>query len=166
MERHISQVQLQKRIKLLLGFFIFGLTISGLTAIPLKWEINLLDTILGNQTIRNLFPLLFHWFEIVRDGILNTLEEYPFIAYGTDWLAFGHIIIAINFIGPFKDPVRNIWVIELGMIACILVIPWALTFGALRGIPFFWRIIDCSFGVFGIIPLYYARKYTLRLSQN
>ena len=25
--------------------------------------------------------------------------------------------------------------------------------GAIRGIPFAWRLIDCSFGVFGCVPL-------------
>ncbi len=29
----------------------------------------------------------------------------------------------------------------------VLVIPYALIFGAVRGIPFWWRLIDCSFGV-------------------
>ncbi len=142
------------------------MTISGFTAISLKWEINFLDIIIRFEPIKKILPELINWFEIVRDGILNTLEKYPFISYGTDWLAFGHIIIAINFIGPLKDPVRNIWVIELGMITCILVIPWALTFGALRVIPVFWRIINCAFGILGIIPLNYARKYIMRLSQN
>ena len=49
------------------------------------------------------------------------------------------------------------------MIACILVIPWALIFGPVRGIPFFWRLIDCSFGVVGIIPLFLAWRYTRRI---
>ena len=39
-----------------------------------------------------------------------------------------------------------------------LVVPWALVFGPLRGIPFFWRLIDCSFGVFGIVPLWLCRR--------
>ena len=35
--------------------------------------------------------------------------------------------------------------------------PWALVFGSLRGIPFFWRLVDCSFGVFGFLPLWLCR---------
>jgi hypothetical protein len=80
------------------------------------------------------------------------------MAYGTDWLAFAHIVIAVAFIGPLRDPVRNIWVIEFGMIACALVIPLALIFGPLRGIPFFWRLIDCSFGIIGFVPLWLVRR--------
>jgi hypothetical protein len=29
---------------------------------------------------------------------------YPFLAYGTDWLAFAHIVIAVFFIGPLVKP--------------------------------------------------------------
>lgn len=52
---------------------------------------------------------------------------------------------------------RNVWVVDFGMIACLLVIPWAMVFGGLRGIPIGWRLIDCSFGIVGIVPLWFAR---------
>ena len=74
-------------------------------------------------------------------------------AYGTDWLAFAHLVIAVAFVGPLRDPVKNVWVVEWGMIACLSVIPLALICGPIRGIPFCWQIIDCSFGVVGVIPL-------------
>ncbi len=98
------------------------------------------------------------WILRVRDGLHDTDTRYPFMAYGTDWLAFGHLMIALAFVGPLRDPVRNRWVITFGMIACVLVVPWAMAFGPLRGIPFFWRLIDCSFGVFGILPLWLCRR--------
>jgi hypothetical protein len=78
-------------------------------------------------------------------------------------LAFGHVVIAIAFLGALRDPVKNIWVIEFGMIACALILPWAFTFGIVREIPFFWTLIDKSFGIFGMIPLWMARADTLRL---
>jgi hypothetical protein len=59
--------------------------------------------------------------------------------------------------------VKNVWVIEFGMIACVLVIPLAMICGELRGIPVHWRLIDCAFGVFGIVPLWIARRYVKRL---
>jgi hypothetical protein len=71
------------------------------------------------------------------------------MAYGTDWLAFAHLVIAVAFIGPLRDPVRNIWVIEFGLIACVAVFPLAFIAGSVRGIPFYWQLIDCSFGVGG-----------------
>lgn len=73
-------------------------------------------------------------------------------------MAFGHFVIAIVFIGAWRDPVRNIWLFEFGLIACALVIPYALIFGAVRGIPMWWRLIDCSFGVFGAMPLWLCHR--------
>jgi hypothetical protein len=46
-----------------------------------------------------------------------------------------------------------------------MVIPYALVFGGLRGIPLWWRLIDCSFGLFGFIPLWFCRKWTSELEQ-
>ena len=67
-------------------------------------------------------------------------------------------MIAEAFIGR-----RNLWVIEFGMIACALVIPLALICGPLRGIPAFWRMIYCSFGVVVFSPLWLG-KYVRRLT--
>jgi len=88
------------------------------------------------------------------------------VAYGTDWLAFAHLIIALLFIGPWRDPVRNAWVITWGLWACVLVVPLAFVCGAVRGIPFGWRLIDCSFGLFGFIPLWMARRYARELEKG
>jgi hypothetical protein len=86
-------------------------------------------------------------------AIADTSEKYPFLFYGYDWLAFAHFVLAILFFGPYRHPVRNKWVIEFGMIACLLIIPFALIAGQFRGIPIGWRLIDCSFGILGIVPL-------------
>jgi hypothetical protein len=88
-------------------------------------------------------------------GVTNT--NYPFLAYGTDWLAFAHLVIAIAFVGPYIDPARNKWVITYGLIACGAVVPFALIAGYARGVPFYWRLLDCSFGVFGSMPLLRCR---------
>jgi len=155
---------LRQRVRCLLGFFTIALLISGLTAIPLKWEVSVLQNMMGEGTfVTRLWPALAHWISVVHHGLAETYRAYPFIAYGTDWLAFGHIVIAIAFVGALRDPVKNLWVVEFGMIACILVIPTALIFGPIRGIPFLWRLLDCSFGVFGIVPLWIARNYILQI---
>lgn len=159
--------KLLRNIRLLAWLFIVGLVISGLTAIPLEWELNILVKLFGGEgkTSAEVTTGLLHWLLKVREGLMATNAQYPFIAYGTDWLAFGHVVIAIAFIGVLRDPVRNIWLFDFGMIACVLVVPWALVFGSVRGIPFYWRLIDCSFGVFGLIPLWYARKWTRQLER-
>jgi hypothetical protein len=59
--------------------------------------------------------------------------------------------------------VHNIWVTQAGMMACVLVVPLALICGPLRGIPFYWRLIDCSFGVGGIILLWLIHHWTKQL---
>jgi hypothetical protein len=102
----------------------------------------------------HLFPEAIHRFILeVNTGINYTAIHYPFLHYGTDWLAFAHIVIAVGFYGPYQNPVRNVWVIEWGMIACVLIIPLAFICGYIRQIPLAWQLIDCSFGVFGLIPL-------------
>jgi hypothetical protein len=80
------------------------------------------------------------------------------MAYGTDWLGFGHLIIALFFIKPLVEPTGNSWVLKYGIIACIGVIPLALIMGEIREIPIYWRLIDIMFGVFGAIPLLYCLR--------
>jgi len=60
---------------------------------------------------------------------------------------------------------RYIWVINFGLIACAGVIPLALICGPVRGIPFYWQLIDCSFGVVGFIPLWICRNYILEYER-
>jgi len=81
------------------------------------------------------------------------------------WLAFAHIVIAIAFVGVLTKPVRNIWIVHFGMIACIAILPLAFICGSIRQIPFYWQLIDCSFGVFGIIPLYILHRYIKKLEK-
>lgn len=68
-------------------------------------------------------------------------------------------MIALAMVGAYRDPVRNQWLFTFGKLACVLVIPWAIVFGQLRGIPFAWRLIDCSFGMLGLIPLFIAERW-------
>jgi hypothetical protein len=160
-----NKIALQQRIRFLLIFFILALCVAGVTAIPLRWELGLLNQWFGiNSFLYQFFPSMAEWISRVSDSVQNGYGGFPLLAYGTDWLAFAHIVIAVLFIGPLRDPVKNIWVIEFGMIACVLIIPWALIFGMVRGIPWFWTLIDMSFGLLGIIPLWLIRRDTLLLS--
>ena len=158
---------INRRILPLLIIFMFSLILSGLTAFPLETEIILLSKVLGLENVEHsdTMPALHFWITMVRDGILDTYNRYPFMAYGTDWLAFAHVVIAIAFLGPLYDPLRNRWVVTFGMIACAGVLPMALIAGSIRGIPFFWRLIDCSFGVFGFIPLALTYRYIKKLED-
>jgi hypothetical protein len=166
LQTEMPDIKRLKIIRLVLGLFIIGLILSGVSAFPLAWELRVLTSWISNTTaVGSAFPELTHWLSYVREGLEHAGSFYPFLAYGTDWLAFAHIVIAIAFLGPLKDPVKNIWVVEFGIIACLLVIPLALICGSIRGIPFFWRLLDCSFGVVGVIPLIIARRLTLAIRK-
>ena len=134
---------------------ILGLVLSGVTAFPLTWELRVLARFL---------PI--PWVVQVRDALTDTDARYPFLAYGTDWLAFAHLCIAAAFVGPWRDPVKNRWVIDWALLCCALVIPLALICGPLRQIPFLHRLVDCSFGVFGAIPLLLVRREIDRLERG
>lgn len=158
-----EEAGLLARIRVLLVIVILGLLGSGISSLPLLSESG---TIAGVLHRNGQFPAAAGWMSEVHHGLAATYQAYPFIGYGTDWLGFGHFVIAIFFIGPLLDPRRNLWVINAGIIACLLVIPMALISGAVRQLPFWWRLIDCAFGIFGVIPLWLARSWTLRLPDQ
>lgn len=150
-----------------LGLFIAGLVLSGLTAFPLLQELSLLCRWLGidDPAAYQTRPDIRGWLAFVFVGLEKTYAAFPFIGYGTDWLAFGHFIIAMFFIGPYRDPARNAWVLRIGLVACVAVIALALICGAIRGIPLAWRLLDCSFGVVGAIPLLYCLKLSKKIGS-
>jgi hypothetical protein len=157
----LVDVSIEKRVRVWLILFIGGLVLSGVTAFPLESEVRLLSRML--HALPQILPDLTLWIDRVHEGLTVTGHTYPFIAYGSDWLAFAHLVIAVAFVGPLRDPVRNIWVIEFGMIACVAIIPLALVAGPIRGIPWGWQLIDMSFGVFGVIPLLIVYRLIRRL---
>jgi hypothetical protein len=154
--KYNSSVRVTRRWLL---FFIVSLFISGLTAIPLETELAFLSRCFSPETT------IGAWIDRVYIAITDINARYPFVSYGYDWLAFAHFVLAILFIGPYKNPVRNKWVIEFGIIACLLVIPYALIAGHFRGIPFNWRLIDCSFGIVGLVPLLIVYQKVLAIEK-
>jgi len=155
-----------RKIRLSIIIVIVGLVLSGVTAFPLLHELNFLANIITGGS-GDLSPAhhtgMTHWILKVREGLEVTYETYPFIAYGTDWLAFAHLMIALFFILPYRDPVRYLGVLKVGIWCSLLIFPLALICGHIREIPVFWRLIDCSFGVLCIPPLLYAIKLTNKL---
>src|SRR6266576_531064 len=150
--------------RLSLGFFIFGLIASGLTTFPLRWELAILHQLFGKSAPVDPQHLtdLSQWIAFVDTGIDDIHARFPFFFYATDWLGFGHFVIAAFFILPFANPVTYRANLQVGVIACAGVIVVALGGGTIRGIPLGWQLIDCSFGVIGAVPLLYC----LRLTKN
>lgn len=155
-----NEHKLRTKIRRLIWLFIVGLVLSGITAFPIETQLSIANDHLS------VFPgFLRNWIRDVYFAVRNTNEQYPYLSYGTDWLAFAHLVIAVAFIGPLRDPVKNIWVMQFGMIACVMVFPLAFIAGSIRGIPVYWQIIDCSFGVFGFMLLYYCYRNIVQLEK-
>jgi hypothetical protein len=163
----VSQEHHLRATRFWLGVVMAGLILSGVTAFPLESELHFVLILLQSSTLRPFAELthLLPWISRVYSALARTNRQFPFLAYGTDWLAFAHLVIAVAFIGPYRDPVRNQWVITFGLIACAGVIPLALIAGQVRGLPIVWRLVDCSFGIFGAIPLILCRRHILEIER-
>lgn len=155
------------RCRWAIGIFIVGLVLSGVTAFPLATEMEwLVQLVSPGGPFHAVTPEgLRHWLLTVRDGLKTTYALYPWVGYGTDWLAFGHLIIALFFLPAWREPVRYAAILRIGLVACALVIPLAFIAGPVRGIPLYWRLIDCSFGVVGAMPLWFALRGVARMEE-
>ncbi len=161
----MSERRTLRWIRISIGVLMLGLVVSGVTAFPLRLELEFASSVLHDSPVSVWFPDAVGWVDRMADALSDVDARYPFIAYGTDWLAFAHLVIAVVFIGPLIDPVRNIWVIQFGVIACVGVVPLALIAGSIRGIPLGWQLIDISFGVVGAVPAVIAWRLTRRLER-
>lgn len=152
------------RVRALTWVLIVGLVLSGVTAIPLRSEVAWLVKMTGavERAAKGLEQASdwAQWILRIQRALDRISAADPFLFYGTDWLAFGHFAIALAFVGALRDPVRNRWVFVFGMRACMLLIPYALVFGAIRGVPVWWRMIDCAFGISGFIPAWLCWRWT------
>ncbi|HXB30560.1 MAG TPA: hypothetical protein VNW49_12110 [Puia sp.] len=143
-----SEFTIRKSIRRWILFFMAALILSGITAFALESELAWMDHFASNRHSSFSF-----WIHKVYIALKETNIQYPFLAYGYDWLAFAHLVIAVAFYGVFKDPVKNKWIIQFGRISCCMIFPLAFIAGHVRGIPFYWQMIDCGFGIVGLIPL-------------
>ncbi len=158
---YTESMKLITRVRLLILFFMVALVVSGATAMPaesgLRWLM---------QFKHQLPQAMGDWLQTCYTALADTNSKYPFLAYGYDWLAFAHYVIALSFIGPLKDPVKNAWIIDWQILCCIAVIPLAVIAGPIRQVPVFHILIDCAFGVLGIIPLLLCRKWIRELARQ
>ncbi|MCD6017865.1 MAG: hypothetical protein K0S53_986 [Bacteroidetes bacterium] len=139
-----------KNIRRVVMVFMILLVLSGVTAFPLVTEVDFMITHM------HWFPAFFHsWIRTVYESVHQTPS---IVLYGTDWLAFAHLIIALFFVGVYLDPVRNKFIILVGIVSCLAVFPLALICGPIRHIPFYHQVIDCCFGLLGLVPLFYIRN--------
>jgi len=160
---HEQEVRRWRRwVRAWTALFMAGLVVSGLSAIPIQAEVD------GLVEVARSVPALgsgqVSWLLRVQEALTVVHQRFPFLAYGTDWLAFAHFIIALAFAWAWRDPARHRWLYDYGLIACAAVLPWACVFGELRGIPWAWRVVDMSFGVSGAVLLMICRHGARRLA--
>ncbi|MBI3510242.1 MAG: hypothetical protein HY064_06230 [Bacteroidetes bacterium] len=147
-----------KTIRKLIGLFIVLLVLSGLTAFPTVSELHVL------LCAGNIIPeTIYNWLVKVSASLDEVDQTKSYLLYGYDWLAFAHLVIALFFIGAWKDPVANVWVIRTGMVACGGVLLLAFICGPIRGIPIMWTFVDCSFGIFGFALLFFIHNKIRKL---
>lgn len=93
------RTHLLRRIRIWIAVFIVGLVVSGVTAFPLETELRGFAGVLRRPMLYGVASAthLLPWVERVRDALVATNAAYPFLAYGTDWLAFAHLVIAVGF---------------------------------------------------------------------
>jgi hypothetical protein len=151
-----------KKIRRWIICFVICLVLAGLTAFPVYSELEFY----ANNPVFPEKSWAHAWLMQVWTAIKAINETAPLIFYGFDWLAFAHIMIGLAFIGPYKDPIKNEWVIDWAMLCCIGVIPLAFIMGPIRDIPLKHILIDCSVGVFGILPLLRVKKLIKQLKAT
>ena len=140
----------------MLGIVVFGLLVSAVTIWPAVTELEL-----GIQFFWGDTPATgaIHIFAIKVIEALKAIQtEYPFMLYAHDWLAFAHIVLAILFAGAIKDPVRNKWIVQCGLIMCALIPVLAGICIPLRGLPIYWFWIDFAFAPAAALPLWIALR--------
>ena len=99
--------QTLRRVRAWTWFFIVGLFLSGVTAIPLVTELNWLVQGTGARELvesshATPAPPWAVWLMKVQAALQETSDKHPMLFYGTDWLAFGHFVIALAFVGAFS----------------------------------------------------------------
>mgnify|MGYP001043519879 CR=1 FL=1 len=140
----------------MLGIVVFGLVVSGITIWPAVPELKMaVRVVWGDSESTG----VLHSF-ILRsiEGLKSVEANYPFMLYAHDWLAFAHIVLAILFAGAIRDPVRNVWIVQCGLIMCVLVPVLAGVCIPIRGLPLVWFWIDFAFAPAAALPLWIALR--------
>ena len=96
-------------------------------------------------------------------AVSETYSSYPVIAYCMDWLSYACVVFAIFLLGAIRDPVKNLWVVKVFMVACCLGFVLPFIVGPIRDIPMFWRFIDSSFGLVGFLFLLLPYRLIMKL---
>jgi hypothetical protein len=157
-DNETKEKQLRSRIKAAIIITIIGLLLNGISALPLRTE---LDVLLSQP--EHLPKFLLDWWTYVRQGVYETSDKYNFMRYGFDWLSFAHLMIAIAFIGPLRNPIKNQWVVKWGMIVAASSIVMAFGWERMRDIPVWWSFIDAGISYVAFVVLWFCNRWIEKL---
>lgn len=148
-----------RRPRMMLAVVALGLFLSGVTIWPWDPELRLAIFIL--EGIGGPLPLV-ELLESILADMRHLRETQSFVLYVADWLAYAHLVLTVLFLMAMKDPVRNILVVQFGLVCCLTVPILAMTCIPLRGLPLFWIVVDSSFAL-AALPLWIALRDLQRL---
>jgi len=150
----INEQKTLKKIRIYLILFLLALLFSLHTVVLVEIETELLAKYVGHDTfMEELCPSISAWIEHLNLAVSETYSSYPVFAYCMDWLSYAFVVLAIFLLGAIKDPVKNVWIVQVFMVACCLGFILPFIVGPIRDIPIFWRSIDSSFGLIGLLFL-------------
>jgi len=156
-----------RKIRIYLVIFFLGILFGMHTVVFVQPETAFFVKHFGPGTfVDEKIPFVAAWIENLYISIHETSANYPAIAYCMDWLSYACIVFAIFMIGAIKDPVKNIWIIQTYMLACLMAAALPFIAGPFREIPIFWRFLDGSFGVIGFLVLLPPYKLTKSLAAS
>ena len=138
----------------MLAIVVFGLLVSGITVWPAVPELKLAVRIAWGDAEPS--GVLHSFVLRAIEGLESVEANHPFMLYAHDWLAFAHIVLAILFAGAIRDPVRNVWIVQCGLIMCVLVPVLAGVCIPIRELPLVWFWIDFAFAPAAALPLWIA----------
>ena len=147
------------RIRLCLALVIAGLLLSGAAAFSPIRETRWILGSLSRTVHFGVGTPLFEWLIRTRQALIATSVTAPFLAYQTDREGLGRLLLALLFLGPYRDPLRNRWVINFGLLTCAALVGFAFVAGPIRQIPVLWQCVDALFALLCALPLLLCRHY-------
>jgi len=154
-------------VRIFLFVVLLGVVFSCQMILFVEPQIQWMDKVVRESAIvRQRFPQLVEWIGVLNLSVNDTYQKYPAIAYCMDWLAFAHVFVGLSLLGAIKNPVQNVWAIKTAILTCLLMVPFAFLSGSVRGIPFYWCMVDSSFAVLALIPLSLAMHSINKLKQS
>ena len=148
----INEQKTLRKIRIYLILFLLAFLFS--LYIFVFVEIETLAKYVGHDTfMEELCPSISAWVEHLNLAVSETYSSYPVFAYLMDWWCYLWVVFLIFLLGAIKDPVKNVWVVQVFMVACCLGFILPFIVGPIRDIPVFWRLFDSSCGLIGLLFL-------------